>query len=100
MAEFKPGAIPLRERRTFAERWEDYRRQVLPGECSPVQLAETRQAFYAGALSMYGVINADMDPGDDPTELDLAHFASIMDEVECYLKSLIPPSSDPPSCPT
>lgn len=91
MADFKPGAIPLRERRTFLERWEEYRRQAVPAECSPVQLSETRKAFYAGALSMQGVIGSDMDPGEDLTELDVAHYGAIMDEITDYLRSLVPP---------
>lgn len=37
---------------TIASQWQSYEAQVLPKGCSPVQLQETRRAFYAGAASI------------------------------------------------
>jgi predicted RNA-binding protein with PUA-like domain len=37
---------------TISSQWQSYEAQVLPKNCSPVQLQETRRAFYAGAASI------------------------------------------------
>ncbi len=37
----------------IAEAWESYRARVVPADAVPVQVAECKQAFYAGASSFY-----------------------------------------------
>lgn len=37
---------------TIAAVWDDYRKHVLPENCGPIQLTETRRAFYAGTCVM------------------------------------------------
>ena len=34
---------------TIDERWEDYRKKVIPSDAGSIQVAETKRAFYAGA---------------------------------------------------
>lgn len=38
--------------KTVKAEWEEYARLVLPADAPPVQITETRRAFYAGAWSM------------------------------------------------
>lgn len=40
----------------IAEAWADYERKVLPRECGSVQRTETRRAFYAGAVTVFGAL--------------------------------------------
>ncbi|MBN3949411.1 MAG: hypothetical protein HWQ38_24275 [Nostoc sp. NMS7] len=41
---------------TISSHWQSYEAQVLPKGCSPVQLQETRRAFYAGAVSVLALM--------------------------------------------
>jgi len=38
---------------TFAEEWERYRSKCVPKEASDIQIRETKQAFYAGAITCF-----------------------------------------------
>jgi len=42
--------------------WMDYRLKVLPDGAGPVQIQETRKAFYAGAVAIWRAVN---DVGED-----------------------------------
>lgn len=62
--------------------WNSYRENVLPAECSEIQITETRRAFYAGVKGFLGYLLTVLDPAADPTEEDLW----IMEEIERELK--------------
>lgn len=62
--------------------WESYLERVLPRDAGPVQIIETKRAFYAGAESMMRAILAGLDPGTEPTDNDLRK----MDEIEAELR--------------
>jgi hypothetical protein len=47
--------------RTIQEHWDSFEKAVLPKDASPIQVQETRRAFYGGAQSM---IFALMEMGD------------------------------------
>lgn len=49
-----PKAIP----QTLQAHWDKYRAAVYPAQISAVQLLETHQAFFAGALIMFTEINS------------------------------------------
>lgn len=48
--------------RTIKEEWLSYR-AVLPANASPIQLQETRRAFYAGCVSLLKLLSALEDDG-------------------------------------
>lgn len=41
--------------RTMREEWEDYRQRIVPKDAHPIQIQETRRAFYAGAWAYRSV---------------------------------------------
>ena len=43
---------------TAQQAWEDYRAATMPKDAPDVQVAETRQAFYAGALATFQLMIA------------------------------------------
>ena len=45
--------------------WESYRRNVVPADASPIQINETRQAFYAGASILFEALMRVMDSDDE-----------------------------------
>ena len=66
--------------RTMAGQWEDMRRLLL-ADAHPVQVQEMRRAFYAGGQALLGLIMSNLDPGEEPTDADLAR----MDQLEAEL---------------
>lgn len=46
--------------KNMTEYWEDYRQHVVDRGAGPVQLFETRKAFYAGAIALLGLLGAKM----------------------------------------
>lgn len=45
--------------------WESYRRVVIPPDAPPVQVIESRRAFYAGAQAFMTICAASPDNGED-----------------------------------
>jgi len=51
--------------------WEEYRRKVMHADAPPIQVTETRRAFYAGIQGVLNLLGAEMSPGDavdDPSD--------------------------------
>lgn len=44
--------------------WSDYRNKVPPFAAPPIQLQETRRAFYAGCEATLNKLGKEMSPGD------------------------------------
>lgn len=42
---------------TVQSAWEDYRAKVIPPTAPPVQITETRRAFYAGFAAAFGMMD-------------------------------------------
>jgi hypothetical protein len=59
----------------LAAEWAQYREQVVAPDAGPVQVTETRMAFYAGAAVMYAaVLEATALPEDEAVEaLEVIH---------------------------
>lgn len=60
---------------SMRDRWDDYRKKVIPPQASNTQITECRRAFYAGAealLSLFKTIDPSQEVGqrklDDITE--------------------------------
>jgi hypothetical protein len=62
--------------------WQSYLKLVVPANASPVQISETRQAFFAGAAILMQKIMLIMDEDREPTPQDMAHMAAIQKELD------------------
>lgn len=80
----KKGTIPLRERRTLADEWRDFERQIMPKDAPRVQRVEMKRAWYAGAVTLFALVSGGFDADSEPTELDVAYLESISNEIEAY----------------
>lgn len=60
--------------------WMDYRRKVIPAGASNAQILETKRGFYAGASSLFKILN---EIGDDSVTEDegAAVLSGINDEL-------------------
>lgn len=67
--------------------WEGYRK-LLPPDASPIQIKETRQAFYGGAAILFEAIMRMLDPGEDPTEQDMQRMSDIQAELSEFGQKL------------
>lgn len=63
-----------------------YHLMVLQG-AGPIQLLETRRAFYAGAQHLFSTIMHMLDPGDDPTADDLTRMDLIDKELRDWARA-------------
>lgn len=68
----------------IAEAWEDYRRKVLPFHAPAVMLQECRRTFYAGAISLFNAINANLTPDREPQPSDVEYIEAIHAELEAW----------------
>lgn len=70
--------------------WRTYLAGVVPKDAGPAQLAETRQAFYAGASILFSVMTGehffddDGKGGIDPAGDDIAKMQAIQDEIDAF----------------
>jgi hypothetical protein len=71
----------------IAEGWEQFREQVVPPNASSVQVDETQKAFYAGASFLLSQVMLRLDPGNDPTDEDLAMLDGIHEELVAFARS-------------
>jgi len=55
--------------------WESYRKACFPDGCPAIQEKECRQAFFAGALSFFGIMSTDVTQLSDD---DGAHALEVL----------------------
>lgn len=72
----------------IADAWRDFEIDVIPLNAPEVQRVESRRAFYAGAVSMWSGLMSILEPGEEPTEKDLATMDAIKAEIDAYVKEL------------
>jgi hypothetical protein len=82
------GVIPLRERRSLSDEWAEFFRQCVPKGAPPLQLRETRRAWYAGASSLFALMEGGFDVDHEPTDLDVAYLESINQELAAFARDL------------
>lgn len=70
---------------TIRDQWESYAREVLPKDAGPVQVQETRRAFYAGARAMQGLHMVITTYSDEAAEQMLQGFE---EELAAFGKSV------------
>lgn len=66
---------------TLNESWDSYAERVLPKNAPPVQIQETRRAFYAGAQALFTNVMQALDPGTEPTADDLRYMDALVLEL-------------------
>jgi hypothetical protein len=66
---------------TFFEEWKSYRQRVMPPTAGPVQILETKRAFYAGAQSFLALSSKLMSDGDAVNPDDIRAIARIHAEL-------------------
>lgn len=71
----------------FFEEWKSYRQQVIPPTASDVQVTESKRAFYAGANSLFRLLQRTVSVGDEVSSADMRAMESIDREFkEFYLR--------------
>jgi hypothetical protein len=74
--------------RRIEARWLSYRNAVIQPSAGPVQLLESRRAFYAGAQGLLTEIVQMIDPGQDPTKADLLKMDEIARELQDFANAV------------
>lgn len=69
--------------------WLDYRAKVVPPGASPVQVSETRKAFYSGAGTLIESLMKVLGPGGDATESDLLIMNGIQEELDEFIRDVL-----------
>jgi hypothetical protein len=62
--------------------WEEYRGLVIPADAPPVQVRESRKAFYSGAATIFGALTGGVSPGLEVQDSDM----QMMDDLAAELK--------------
>jgi hypothetical protein len=86
------------ERGWFAEKWEQYRLKVVPANAGPVQMAETRQAFYSGAYAAFcALLEVQLSDGQQVTDGDVRKIEALHQEVEAECAAMAARGSGAPA---
>ena len=66
--------------------WESYLSIVISKDAGPLQIKETRQAFYSGATILFSVLTSEQffDEGEAETIEDMAKMKMIQDELDAF----------------
>jgi len=67
--------------------WVGFRLAAIPSHAPKAQLEEMRSVFFAGAQHLFSSIMTVLDPGQDPTEPDLARMEQIASELERFIRT-------------
>jgi hypothetical protein len=73
----------------FQTEWGTYRTRVMPKQVSPVQLLETRRAFYAGGASLLALMMRNLEGGEDATEADLIMMDQVHEEFQQFNRDVL-----------
>lgn len=68
--------------------WESYMKYVMPKDAPPVQVKETRQAFYSGAAVLFWTLMMDLDEDHEPTDEDLQKMENLQKEIDAFGQQL------------
>lgn len=70
---------------TIRDEWDSYLSDVVPKDADPIQVQETRRAFYAGARAMQGLLMVATTYSDDAAEQLMQAFEN---ELAAFGKSV------------
>ena len=68
--------------------WKEYEGSVIPSGAGEIQRREMRQSFYAGAISLFNLINNNISGDVDVTDDDMALMEHINEEFSMYHQEL------------
>jgi hypothetical protein len=68
--------------------WREYRTKAIRLDAPAVQATECRRAFYAGAATMLTAILTMLEPGEEPTEKDLANMDALRGELVAFAEAV------------
>lgn len=68
--------------------WRSYAEHVLPAGASKVQTQETKRAFYAGAVHLFGALGMFIGLGDVSEDAGLAIMESVDEEIKAFLRDV------------
>ena len=68
---------------SLSKQWQSFCLACLR-DVGEVQYRETRRAFYAGAGAMFTEMMTMLDPGEEPTEADIANVESLRRELVSF----------------
>jgi hypothetical protein len=69
--------------------WIGLQTRWVPADAGPLQRAEMRQAFFAGALHLFSSVMQIMDDDREPTAADLRRMDQIEAELKAFEKELL-----------
>lgn len=72
------------ELETVAQMWRSYESNVMPKDPSPIQVQETRRAFYAGALALFNVASYGIGAPSVSSEDGVAYLERIETEMNAF----------------
>jgi hypothetical protein len=64
--------------------WIGLEHMVIPIDAGPMQRAEMKKAFFAGAQHLFSSIMGILEEGDDATEADLRRMGQIEQELRAF----------------
>ncbi|MGH8122237.1 MAG: hypothetical protein ACREPT_05650 [Rudaea sp.] len=67
--------------------WQSYRDAVIPRDAPDIQINECRLAFWGGAAVLFSAIINMLDPGAEPTDMDLLRMDAIHQEIVAFGKT-------------
>ena len=79
--------MPIKKQPSVEAGWRSYRDLVMPPDAPAIQRSECRLAFWAGAATLFYSIMDCLDPGDEPTEADLARMSAINGELRKFAET-------------
>ena len=69
---------------SIAAGWHSYRKMAMPPDAPEIQIEECRLAFWAGSAILFQALLKMLDPGEEPTEADLAKMDAISKELNAF----------------
>lgn len=72
----------MARKRRLEEAWNSYVAQCIPPDAPPVQIDETRKAFYGGALSLLAEMLGGLSEGPDAEEADVSLVEDLQAELD------------------
>ena len=65
----------------FKSEWKEFHEKVVPKTAGPVQIEETRKAFYSGALAVISLLSKMFTSDREVTEQDMDDYEVLVSEV-------------------
>lgn len=77
------------KRQLIDAEWIGYREAVIPAGASSTQVEASKRAFFAGAMSLCGIIANALSPDMESTEEDIATITAIHNELQAFSEIVI-----------